>query len=224
MALYTEIDAGPVDAGFGKRPNPEGFYRRSLKRLFDCTLVLVAAPFVAPLILLIALAVRLDGGPAFYSQERIGRNGRIFRIWKLRSMKVGADALLEAHLAADPAARAEWASTQKLKDDPRITAVGRPIRKVSLDELPQVWNVLRGDMSLVGPRPMMPSQAPLYPGVAYYRLRPGLTGFWQIRDRNRTTFAGRAAYDNRYAERLSFMTDLRVLAATVRVVLRGTGY
>lgn len=224
MALYTEIDAGPVDTGFGKHSGPDGLYRRSLKRVLDCTLVLVAAPFVAPLILIIALVVRLDGGPAFYSQERIGRNGRIFRIWKLRSMKVGADALLEAHLAADPAARAEWTSTQKLKDDPRITPVGRPIRKVSLDELPQVWNVLRGDMSLVGPRPMMPEQAPLYPGVAYYRLRPGLTGFWQIRDRNRTTFAGRAAYDTRYAERLSLLTDLRVLAATVRVVLRGTGY
>lgn len=224
MTLYTEIDAGPVQAGFGKHSGNDGVYRRSLKRFLDCGLVLLAAPFVAPLILLIALGVRMDGGPAFYSQERIGRNGRIFRIWKLRSMKVGADDLLEAHLAADPAARAEWASTQKLKADPRITRIGRPIRKVSLDELPQVWNVLKGDMSLVGPRPMMPEQAPLYPGVAYYEMRPGLTGFWQIRDRNRSTFAGRAAYDTRYAERLSLSTDLRVLAATVRVVLRGTGY
>ena len=223
MTLYTEIDAGPVGAGFDKHSEREGLYRRSLKRFCDCMLVLLAAPFVLPLVLLLALAVRSDGGPAFYSQERIGRNGRIFRIWKLRSMRVGADALLESHLAADPAARAEWTTTQKLREDPRITPLGRPMRKVSLDELPQLWNVLKGDMSLVGPRPMMPAQTALYPGVAYYELRPGLTGFWQIRDRNRTTFAGRAAYDTRYAERLSFLTDLRVLAATVRVVLRGTG-
>lgn len=224
MTLYTEIDAGPVQAGFGKHSGNDGVYRRSLKRFLDCGLVLLAAPFVAPLILLIALGVRMDGGPAFYSQERIGRNGRIFRIWKLRSMKVGADDLLEAHLAADPAARAEWASTQKLKADPRITRIGRPIRKVSLDELPQVWNVLKGDMSLVGPRPMMPGQAPLYPGRAYYRLRPGLTGFWQISDRNETSFASRAAYDTQYARRLSLPTDIFVLCVTVWVVLRGTGY
>jgi lipopolysaccharide/colanic/teichoic acid biosynthesis glycosyltransferase len=225
MAHISEIDAGAVDRRFVRDASgPDGLYRRSLKRLLDCLLVLLAAPIVVPTVLLLAALVRLDGGPAFYSQQRIGQGGRIFRIWKLRSMRVGADALLEAHLAADPKARAEWAATQKLKDDPRITAVGRPMRKVSLDELPQLWNVLKGDMSLVGPRPMLPEQTPLYPGVAYYSLRPGLTGFWQIRDRNRTTFAGRAAYDTRYAQRVSLATDLRVLLATVLVVLRGTGY
>jgi lipopolysaccharide/colanic/teichoic acid biosynthesis glycosyltransferase len=98
------------------------------------------------------------------------------------------------------------------------------IRKTSLDELPQLWNVLQGTMSLVGPRPMMPDQVPLYPGRAYFALRPGLTGFWQISSRNETSFAGRAAFDTRYARRLSFATDLLVLFATVRVVLRGTGY
>ena len=118
-----------------------------------------AAPVILPLVLLLGLLIRSDGGPAFYSQERIGLNGRVFRIWKLRSMRVGADQLLEAHLAADPAARAEWETTQKLKDDPRVTPIGRSIRRNSLDELPQLWNVLKGDMSLVGPRPMMPDQA-----------------------------------------------------------------
>jgi lipopolysaccharide/colanic/teichoic acid biosynthesis glycosyltransferase len=226
MAHYTEIDAVSVDAGFARDAAPSGFglYRRSFKRMLDCTVVLLAAPIIFPIVLLLGLLIRCDGGPAFYSQDRIGMNGRRFRIWKLRSMMVGADALLEAHLAADAAARSEWATTQKLKDDPRVTPIGRLLRKNSLDELPQLWNVLTGDMSLVGPRPMMPEQASLYSGRAYYELRPGVTGFWQISRRNGTSFANRAAYDTRYARRLSFATDLRVLAATVRVVLRGTGY
>jgi lipopolysaccharide/colanic/teichoic acid biosynthesis glycosyltransferase len=230
MALPSEIDTGSVGSGFGETSlgRHDGLYRRSCKRLLDCLLVLLAAPIAVPTILLLAALIRLDGGPAFYSQERIGRHGRRFRIWKLRSMRVGADALLAAHLAADPAARAEWASTQKLKDDPRVTAIGRSIRKSSLDELPQLWNVLMGEMSLVGPRPMLPDQEPLYPGRerarAYDSLRPGLTGVWQVRNRNATTFARRATYDSFYAERVSFTTDLRLLLATVQVVLRGTGY
>jgi lipopolysaccharide/colanic/teichoic acid biosynthesis glycosyltransferase len=220
---HSEIDAGLGEAGFIQTAEPDGLYRRSFKRILDCILVLFAAPVILPVVLLLGALVRRDGGPAFYSQERIGMNGRIFRIWKLRSMRVGADQLLEAHLAADPAARTEWATTQKLRDDPRVTPVGRLLRKSSLDELPQLWNVLKGDMSLVGPRPMLPDQAPLYPGVAYYELRPGITGFWQISRRNGTSFAGRAAYDTRYARRLSFGTDLKVLFATVWVVLYGTG-
>jgi lipopolysaccharide/colanic/teichoic acid biosynthesis glycosyltransferase len=229
MAHYTDVDVVPVDASFAEGRYAEaggtdGVYRRGLKRAFDCLAVLLAAPIVLPAILLLGLIIRRDGGAVFYSQTRIGLNGRSFRIWKLRSMTVGADRLLAAHLAADPAARAEWETTQKLKDDPRVTTIGRLIRKNSLDELPQLWNVLRGDMSLVGPRPMMPDQTPLYPGSAYYGLRPGVTGFWQISRRNGTSFASRAAYDSKYARRLSFGTDLRVLFATVRVVLRGTGY
>ncbi len=221
---HSEIDAGLREAGFVQTAEPVGLYKRSFKRILDCVFVLLAAPVILPVVLMLGLLVRRDGGPAFYSQQRIGLNGRMFRIWKLRSMRVGADQLLEAHLAADPAARAEWQTTQKLKDDPRVTPVGRLLRKNSLDELPQLWNVLVGDMSLVGPRPMLPDQAPLYPGIAYYGLRPGITGFWQISRRNDTSFAGRAAYDTRYARRLSLGTDLKVLFATVWVVLYGTGY
>jgi lipopolysaccharide/colanic/teichoic acid biosynthesis glycosyltransferase len=139
-------------------------------------------------------------------------------------MVVDADAQLEAYLAASPEARLEWDHTQKLKNDPRITTVGRIIRKTSLDELPQLWNVLKGDMSLVGPRPMMPEQRALYRGRAYFELRPGITGFWQIGDRNDTSFSARAAYDTRYASNLSLLTDVIVLLLTIRVVLRGTGY
>lgn len=200
-----------------------GLYRRFVKRLCDVIAVLLAAPIVLPLVAVLALLVRRDGGPAFYIQDRVGQGGHLFRCWKLRSMIPDADAELEAHLERHPEARREWAVHQKLKNDPRITPIGRIIRKMSLDELPQLWNVLCGDMSLVGPRPMMPEQSPLYSGGAYYRLRPGLTGFWQISERNGTAFADRAYYDDEYDNRLSFVTDTLVLISTVRVVLRGTG-
>ena len=223
MAEYFVYDT--TEVSFGPEPAARsGVYSRRLKRGLDLLLVLLAAPFVVPLVFFLAFLVRRDGGPAFYCQDRIGRDGRVFRIWKLRSMVPDADALLAAHLEAHPEARDEWDRTQKLRDDPRITPVGRLIRKTSLDELPQLWNVVAGDMSLVGPRPMLPAQAPRYPGRAYYRLRPGLTGFWQISDRNETSFAGRAAYDTAYSRRMSFMTDLMVLVATAWVVVRGTGY
>ncbi len=228
MAHYSEFDTGLPGSAYvdtiGGAPRRLRLYRFYFKRAFDILAVLIAAPIVLPVVLLMGLLATLDGGPAFYSQDRIGRGGKVFRIWKLRSMVVNADQHLEAYLASDPAARAEWNEHQKLKNDPRITAVGKLIRKTSLDELPQLWNVLKGDMSLVGPRPMMPGQAPLYPGRAYYRLRPGLTGFWQISDRNETSFASRAAYDTQYARRLSLPTDIFVLCVTVWVVLRGTGY
>ncbi len=200
-----------------------GLYRSYGKRALDVTLVLLALPFVAPLMLVLMALVMTDGGRPFYSQDRVGLGGRIYRIWKLRSMVMNADQKLEAHLAADPAARAEWDEMQKLKRDPRITPVGRLIRKSSLDELPQLLNVLMGDMSLVGPRPMMPDQRALYPGRGYYDLRPGITGPWQVSERNETSFADRARFDDKYHQDLSLATDVRLLAATVKVVLRATG-
>lgn len=201
-----------------------GLYRGFLKRAFDVTLVVLALPVIVPVVAILALIVARDGGSPFYTQARVGRGGRAYTIWKLRTMVVDAEDRLGAHLAADPRARAEWDSTQKLKDDPRVTRFGRILRKSSLDELPQLWNVLRGDMSLVGPRPMMPEQQALYPGRAYYRLRPGITGPWQVSKRNDTTFADRARFDALYDRDLSLATDLRLLLATVRVVLRATGH
>jgi lipopolysaccharide/colanic/teichoic acid biosynthesis glycosyltransferase len=144
-------------------------------------------------------------------------------MWKLRSMVADADARLGAYLDANPERRREWDENQKLRDDPRITPVGRIIRKTSIDELPQLWNVLRGDMSLVGPRPMMPDQQAIYPGTAYYALRPGITGFWQTSVRNESSFADRARFDASYLRDLSFATDFGVLLRTVRVVVCGTG-
>lgn len=205
-------------------PPGQGIYRLRLKRAFDLFLVCLSAPVSLAVVLLLALVVLLQGGKPFYFQNRVGRGGRIFRLWKLRTMVPDAEARLEAHLAATPAARAEWDHCQKLKEDPRITPFGRFLRKSSLDELPQLWNVLRGDMSLVGPRPMMPCQQSLYPGEAYYALRPGITGPWQVSARNESGFAERARYDADYLAQLSFMTDMRLLAATVRVVLRSTGH
>jgi len=198
-------------------------YRYGVKRLFDILIVLLMLPVVLPVVAIMALLVATDGASPFYRQSRVGRDGRIFSMWKMRSMVMGADAALERHLDADPQARAEWDSNQKLKRDPRITPVGRLLRKTSLDELPQLWNVARGDMSLVGPRPMMVDQQPLYPGKAYFRLRPGITGNWQVSKRHETEFSARAVYDAAYEEDLTLKTDLRILYQTVGVVLRATG-
>ena len=198
-------------------------YRSLVKRPLDVILVVLASPVVLPLVVLLALIVLLDGRNPFYSQQRVGREGRIFRMWKLRSMVHDADQRLDAYLAQNPEARQEWESTQKLRDDPRVTRFGRMLRASSLDELPQLWNVLTGDMSLVGPRPMMPDQQAMYPGDGYYRLRPGITGFWQTAGRNKTTFAARAWYDDRYERSLSFAGDVAILVRTVSVVLGRTG-
>lgn len=205
-------------------PPKRGIYRNIFKRTLDVVAVVIAGPIIVPVILGLALGVRRDGGRAFYSQMRVGLDGRHFRMWKLRSMVSDADERMAEYLAANPNARAEWEQTQKLKSDPRITSFGQFLRKSSLDELPQLWNVLRGEMSLVGPRPIMLNQQALYPGTAYYRLRPGITGYWQTDGRNGTTFEARADYDESYDAEVSLVTDIKVLSRTVGVVMKRTGY
>ncbi len=199
-------------------------YRAFGKRAFDIVCVLMALPAVLPVMLIMMILVATDGGNPFYSQMRVGRHGKSYRMWKLRSMVQDADAKLKDYLESNPEAKREWDHSQKLKRDPRITRVGRFLRKCSLDELPQLWNVLRGDMSLVGPRPMMVEQRDLYPGRDYYALRPGITGLWQVSSRNESSFADRARYDAVYNRELSFSTDLRLIVATVGVVCRATGH
>ena len=201
-----------------------GAYRRGIKRAVDILLVLIVSLPVLAVVLPLSLMVMLDGRSPFFVQDRIGRHGRVFRMVKLRTMVPDADAALEAHLASDPAARAEWDLHQKLHNDPRITPAGSLLRKTSLDELPQFWNVLIGDMSIVGPRPMMVSQQKIYPGTEYYAMRPGITGFWQISVRNESSFSERAMFDRSYYLLLSLPTDLTVMFKTVGVVLRGTGH
>ncbi|MEP1356278.1 MAG: sugar transferase [Tateyamaria sp.] len=199
-------------------------YRNFLKRIVDIVLILMAAPIVLPLLLVCTVLVSMDGRNPFYSQMRVGRHGNPFRIWKLRTMVHNADALLEVYLSHNPEARLEWENTQKLKNDPRITFFGKFLRKTSIDELPQLLNVLNGTMSLVGPRPMMVCQRASYPGTKYFELRPGITGMWQVSDRNHCEFQDRARYDDRYFETVSFGTDARILLQTVGVVLKATGY
>ena len=211
-----------IDDALSRAPG-SAFYRKAAKRVLDVALVVIGALPVCLMTLMLAALVALDGHSPFYLQQRLGRDGRVFRMWKLRSMVVDADARLEAYLASDPEARKEWNRTQKLRRDPRITPIGRIIRKNSLDELPQLWNVLRGDMSLVGPRPMMVEQRDIYPGTAYYALRPGITGLWQTSVRNESRFAERAGFDADYLRKLSFRTDVVLLLKTIRVVMRGTG-
>jgi len=213
-----------VEAEAGSHLHRRGLYRNLFKRVLDLTLVVLGGIVAVPVILILAVLIARDGHSPFYWSDRVGRGGRVFRMLKLRSMVHDADARLQAHLAADPAAAAEWALTQKLKQDPRTTPFGRALRKTSLDELPQIWNVLKGDMSLIGPRPMMPGQQSLYPGRAYYALRPGLTGPWQVSDRNHSSFAKRADFDRDYDRTLSLGTDLVLLARTVTTVLKGTGF
>ncbi len=199
-------------------------YKDVVKPCLDVALVVLAGAIALPFIAVLAALVATDGHTPFYSQKRIGRNGRIFRMWKLRTMVPNADQLLKAHLDENPEAKAEWDATQKLKNDPRITRVGRLLRKTSMDELPQLLNVLCGEMSLVGPRPMMVNQRSLYPGLGYFRVRPGITGLWQVSDRNECDFHERATYDDLYDREVSLTTDVSVIVKTFQVVLRGTGY
>ena len=221
---YFETPIQTKAAKSARRPRRQTIYRHGAKRFLDIALVLLSLPISLPLIFGMMGVVALDGHNPIYRQKRLGRGGRVFGLVKIRTMVPGADALLESHLRTHPEARREWDETQKLKCDPRITRIGCVLRKTSLDELPQLWNVLKGDMSLVGPRPMMVDQEALYPGKAYFDLRPGITGPWQISERNETSFAERAGFDNRYLDSLSFSGDVAILLRTVNVVLRGTGY
>lgn len=204
-------------------PRRATLYAAIGKRVLDVMLVVAALPVVLPVVALLALFVALSGGNPIYVQDRVGLGGRTFRMFKLRTMVRDADDRLAEYLAANPMARAEWNLRQKLTHDPRITGFGAFLRRSSLDELPQLFNVLRGDMSLVGPRPMMVSQRNQYPGTAYYRLRPGLTGPWQIGARHLTTFADRSIFDDQYENRHGLVYDLLIMLRTVRVVATGTG-
>lgn len=222
--LSGDIDHVSAPVGLVNVPYRPGIYRNFLKRAFDVSAVILSGVVVVPLTLLIALLVIIDGHKPFYMNDRVGRNGRTFRMLKLRTMVQNADDILADYLNSNPEAKVEWDQTQKLKYDPRITSIGRFLRKSSLDELPQLWNVLNGDMSLVGPRPMMPAQRGMYPGLAYYGLRPGLTGTWQISDRNNCGFSKRADFDTEYDKNMTFAGDLAILMKTVSAVAKGTGY
>ena len=229
---FNDIAATTVDFAARDYPHvrskgwPRGIYARFGKRALDLFLSLLMLPVLLPIIAILWLVIRSDGKAAFFCQPRVGRNGRVFNCYKFRTMVPDAERVLAEMCARDPAVAAEWNTFQKLRKDPRITAIGRVLRKTSLDELPQIINVLKGDMSLVGPRPFMPSQDALYReegGRAYYHLRPGVTGMWQIFSRHDTTFASRVRFDETYGAKLSMLGDLALILRTATVVVSRTG-
>jgi Undecaprenyl-phosphate galactose phosphotransferase WbaP len=181
---------------------------------------------ISPVLAAIALLIKLDSrGPAFYRHWRIGAGGKHFRCWKFRTMHPNAEQMLERYFRENPQLRAEWEQNQKLHDDPRITRAGRFLRKTSLDELPQLWNVLRGEMSLAGPRPIVDVEVPKYGEVyeLYKRIRPGMTGIWQVGGRSDTSYPERVAMDSHYVRDWSFWLDLIILARTIKIVVLGRG-
>ena len=196
------------------------------KRGLDMVIALALLVALAPLMILLAIAVRLDGGPALFGHPRIGLGGRPFRCLKFRSMRPDSDVFLRELLRADPKTRAEWERNRKLQRDPRVTALGRFLRVSSMDELPQLWNVLRGDMSLVGPRPVTEEELAQHygPDAAWYtRVRPGLTGPWQVSGRSDTSYPERVRMDVDYVRHPSLRRDLGLLLRTFGAVLRGRG-
>ena len=195
-------------------------------RAMDMTIVILALVFLFPLMALIALSIVLqDGGPVFFSQRRIGRGGRPFHCYKFRSMTVGAEARLAAILAANPIARAEWARDHKLRMDPRVTPFGAFLRRSSLDELPQLFNVLRGEMSVVGPRPIVEAEITRYGRRFrhYCSVKPGITGLWQVSGRNDVNYRSRVALDCLYVRSRSPWLYLWITIATIPAVIMRKG-
>jgi Undecaprenyl-phosphate galactose phosphotransferase WbaP len=229
MTLYSlTVDARPLSSGVAVevrrdllRPLP-----RLAKRAIDLVIVCLALPVVALVILLLGILVRFESpGPIFYGHRRIGRDHTTFRTWKIRTMQVNGDELLRQSLAQDKDLSEEWLRHHKLRRDPRITRVGRFLRKTSLDELPQLWNVLRGEMSLVGPRPIVEEEVAIYGQhfSLYCRVTPGITGLWQVSGRNTVSSLDRVRLDSYYVRNWSPWLDLHILARTAKAVLTGQG-
>ena len=214
-----------LDADLAMVPGRRFRRNGATKRAFDVLVSLMLVPIIAPIVAILFLIARYDGGPALFAQKRVGRDGRMFRCWKIRTMVVDAEAQLERHLREDPVAAAEWARDQKLTIDPRVTPVGRFLRETSLDELPQIFNVLRGDMSLVGPRPVTEGEFVRYAGNewAYKAVRPGITGIWQVSGRNDVDYPTRVRMDVEYARTRSLGGDVAIILKTAGAVLGRTG-
>jgi Undecaprenyl-phosphate galactose phosphotransferase WbaP len=201
-------------------------WARRTKHALDLLLTIVGGLVISPLLIAIVILVKLDSpGPAFYGHRRLGAGGKNFRCWKFRTMYTNAEQLLDEFLQGNPNLRAEWEQTFKLRDDPRVTPVGRFLRKTSLDELPQLWNVLLGQMSLVGPRPIVDAEIPKYGAVyeLYQRIRPGISGFWQVSGRSDTSYDERVKMDAYYVRNWSVWLDLVILVRTVWSVVLGRG-
>lgn len=198
-----------------------------IKRAFDILFSFLVLVLGSPVFLLIALAIRLTSkGKILYSHERIGRGGTPFQCYKFRTMHPDADERLQEILKNDPDRREEWQQTRKLKNDPRITPIGSFLRRTSLDELPQFWNVLRGDLSVVGPRPVVQVEVTEHLGVKAYKIlsiRPGLTGIWQVSGRSDTSYQTRIKFDEEYVDTHSFILDIKLIAKTIPSMISSRG-
>jgi len=215
-------NARPASLASDGRSGLQDWLVLSVNQLLALLLLIALSPVLAIVTFLIW---RRDGAPVLFAHYRVGQGGKLFQCMKFRSMLRNSEQLLADHLRDNPQARAEWARDQKLENDPRITPVGHFLRRSSLDELPQLLNVLRGEMSLVGPRPITLSELTRYGRVRWHYLsvRPGITGLWQVSGRNNTSYDERVALDQRYVEQRSFGLDLAILIKTVRVVVLREG-
>jgi exopolysaccharide production protein ExoY len=225
---------GKVPSGFSGHSAPVGearprrvmhVLRDAAKRVFDMAVSFILIILALPLFLVVGAIVAMDGGPVFFRHKRVGRGGELFGCWKFRTMIVDAEACLGEYLALHPEAAEEWRHDQKLSFDPRVTPVGRFLRGTSLDELPQLFNVLLGDMSLVGPRPVTKGEMAHYGDVAalYTIVRPGITGLWQVSGRNDIGYRERVALDKRYILNHHLLFDFIILYRTIGVVLSRRG-
>jgi lipopolysaccharide/colanic/teichoic acid biosynthesis glycosyltransferase len=224
---FTEIDSRPVAGYHRSEAAPASTFRyRVLKRAMDVFLVLAASPLILLTVGIVAAMVVLSSpGPIFYSHRRIRKNGAFFSMWKFRTMCLNSAEVLEEYLAANPEARTEWNKAHKLRHDPRITPIGAFLRRYSLDEIPQFWNVLMGQMSLVGPRPIVAAEVEKYADKfnCYCRVKPGLTGLWQVSGRSTIDYPERVALDCDYVHRWSLHRDLVILLRTFSTVIRQDG-
>jgi Undecaprenyl-phosphate galactose phosphotransferase WbaP len=225
LSVATARDLGGI-LSIETKHNLLNPWLRWAKRALDLFGVLVGGLLVSPLLLFVAVLIKVDSpGPVFYGQLRPGLEGRYFRCWKFRTMHTDAEAFLTEFLRGDRDLQAEWEGNHKLRDDPRITTIGRFLRKTSLDELPQIWNVLRGEMSLVGPRPMLIEEIPKYGDIyeLYKQMRPGITGLWQVSGRGDCSHDERLAMVAYYVRSWSMWLDLVILVRTIKTVVRGHG-
>ncbi len=224
--ISYEIASGPIGAtgGVSKRPR-SGIYAAFGKRVCDLVFAFALLPILVPVIAILWGLTRLDGGPGFFGHKRVGKDRRQFSCWKIRTMVPDAEAKLKQYLSETPDAMAQWQRDFKLDNDPRITRLGNFLRKTSLDELPQIWNVIRGEMSFVGPRPVVQDELLRYGEAEKYYLsvRPGITGLWQVSGRNDISYADRVRMDRIYASRYSMLQDTKIIAKTATVVLFPTG-
>ncbi|WP_162593767.1 sugar transferase [Variovorax sp. PBL-E5] len=223
---FTPDGGGSSTPPLHVQPRRLSYLERTTKRAMDIVGALIFFAVFGPLYLLVALGVRISmGRPVHFWQNRLGERGQRFRFYKFRSMVHNSEHVLDEFLSRNDMARTEWDTFQKLEKDPRITPIGQFIRKLSLDELPQFWNVLKGDMSIVGPRPCMERQRSLYgKGWEHYcAMRPGITGLWQVSGRNRLSYARRVELDVEYVNNWSLWLDIKILFKTVRAVITGEG-